>query len=59
MRLLKYTRKYDIVGKQNTPTELRCVKKINGVNVKKALVPWYENISETKVWHFNAFSERN
>ena len=50
---------YDNVGKQNVPTELRCVKKINGVSVKKALVPWNESVSETKDWHFNAFSERN
>ena len=50
---------YDNVGKQNVPTELRCVKKINGVSVKKALVPWDESVSETKDWHFNAFSERN
>ena len=50
---------YDNAGKQNVPTELRCVKKINGVSVKKALVPWDESVSETKDWHFNAFSERN
>ena len=43
----------------DTPTEPRGVKKINGENVKKALVPWYAMGGITTVWHFNAFSERS
>ena len=35
------------------------VKKINGENVKKALVPWYAMGCLTIAWHFNAFSERH
>ena len=42
-----------------SPTEPSGVKKINGENVKKALVPWYTKGSITIAWHFNAFSERH
>ena len=46
------------ICQHDTPTEPRGVKKINGVNVKKALVPWYAMGGITMAWHFNAFSEQ-
>ena len=47
------------IGQHDSPTEPRGVKKINGENVKKALVPWYATGCLTIAWHFNAFSERH
>jgi hypothetical protein len=47
------------IGQHDSPTEPRGVKKINGENVKKALVPWYAMGCLTIAWHFNAFSERH
>ena len=47
------------ICQHDSPTEPRGVKKINGENVKKALVPWYAMGGITTVWHFNAFSERH
>ena len=47
------------VCQHDSPTEPSGVKKINGENVKKALVPWYAKGSITIAWHFNAFSERH
>ena len=47
------------VCQHDSPTEPSGVKKINGENVKKALVPWYATGSITIAWHFNAFSERH
>ena len=47
------------IGQHDSPTEPGGVKKINGENVKKALVPWYATGCLTIAWHFNAFSERH
>ncbi len=47
------------VCQHDTPTEPGGVKKINGENVKKALVPWYVMGNVTMARHFNAFSERH
>jgi len=47
------------ICQHDTPTEPGGVKKINGENVKKALVPWYATGCLTTAWHFNAFSERH
>ena len=47
------------ICQHDSPTEPRGVKKINGENVKKALVPWYAMGGITMAWHFNAFSERH
>ena len=47
------------ICQHDTPTEPSGVKKINGENVKKALVPWYANGGISTMWHFNAFSERH
>jgi len=47
------------ICQHDSPTEPRGAKKINGENVKKALVPWYATGCLTIAWHFNAFSERH
>ena len=47
------------ICQHDSPTEPGGVKKINGENVKKALVPWYVTGCLTIAWHFNAFSERH
>ena len=56
-RRLCSTNQKHLSARQSDWAERR--EKINGENVKKALVPWYATGCLTITWHFNAFSERH